>query len=349
MKRPLRLWGKKRGERMSGWWLIGRVSEVAYFGALTLLGVAALTLVIGWQLVSPETNVFSIGYGFWLLILVSVSFIGIGGLGFVYHLMTVAISDEHRAALVRGNFANGPQTSAQAKRKFRYLPALTRYTDSPGVHLRYRLPELYPQTNRILFTGLLVMIWDAFVMVLATLVVAKFLLGNPGWFAIVIIIGFIYVAVQLTRRFMVELFYATRIGSTVVEIAQLPLRAGESVRMQVVQHGRMSIKKLEVALVCEERATYHFGTDVRTEAQEIQRIPLLNQGRVRIEDGDPLQLNCDLQVPVGAMHSFVSPHNAIAWKVVVEGDVSRWPSFCRNFPVVVYPRELEIEKEVALS
>lgn len=66
MKRPLRLWGKKRGSRMSGWWLIGRAGQASFFGALLLIGLAVLTIEVSWQLISPETNVYTVGYGFWL-------------------------------------------------------------------------------------------------------------------------------------------------------------------------------------------------------------------------------------------------------------------------------------------
>ncbi len=349
MKRPIRLWGKKRGHRISGWWIIGRVSEAAFFGALMLLGVAALTLVIGWQLISPETNVYSVGYGFWLLILVSISFVGIGGLGFGYQVLTAAITDEHRAALTQRSFARAADGLAIPRKLEDYLPRLNRFTDSPGVHLRFRLPETNRQTHQILFAAMLVLIWDVFVMVLATLVIGKFLLGQPPWFGVVIVCGFTYVAVRLTRRFFVQLFFVTRIGPTVVEIDHLPLYPGGQTRMLVVQHGRMSIKNLSVSLVCEERVTYHFGTDIRTESQETSRLVLLERSRIRIQDGSPLRLECELQLPPQAMHSFVSPHNAIAWKLIVEGDISRWPSFCRSFPVAVYPAPMKAAKQVAQS
>ena len=337
MKRPIRLWGKKRGDRMTGWWLMGRVGEAAFFGALTLLGVTTLSIVVGWQLISPETNAYTVGYGFWLLILVSVTFIGIGSLGFGYHVLAVAISDERRASLARGDAADGSHSSRPMRPVASYLPSLLRYTDSPGVHLNFRLPELHPHTNRLLIIAIFVLLWDAFVVVMVTTLIGRFILGQPHWFATLVVGFFGFVAFRISRRFLVEFFYATRIGSTAVEVASLPLYPGQATHMLIVQHGRMSLRKLRVALVCEEQATYHFGTDVRTEAFEIQRIIMLDKTRVRIQDGSPLRLDCALQLPATAMHSFASPHNAIAWKVIVEGEVSRWPSFYRSFPVVVYP------------
>ena len=343
MKLPIRLWGKKRGQRMTGWWLVGRVGEAAFFGALVLLGVAVGTVVIGWQLISPETNVFAVGYGFWLLILISVTFVGIGAVGFGYRLMQVAISAEHRASIASGERAKTGGGEESRPRPADYLPPLDRYIDSPGVQLRYRLPERHADSGRLVLTAILVLVWDAFTIAIVTLLVGRSVLGPVPWGGWLIALVFAYIAAGLTRRFLAEFFVATRVGSTVVEIDRLPLRPGGRADLAVVQHGRMSLKKLAVSLVCEERATYHFGTDVRTESQEIERIPLLEQSRVRVEDGSPLRLTCELRVPPRSMHSFVSPHNAIAWKLVVEGEVSRWPSFCRSFPVVIYPAAASAE------
>jgi hypothetical protein len=37
------------------------------------------------------------------------------------------------------------------------------------------------------------------------------------------------------------------------------------------------------------------------------------------------------------MHSFVSPHNAVIWTLVVRGRMARWGEFERRFPIYVYP------------
>ncbi len=107
------------------------------------------------------------------------------------------------------------------------------------------------------------------------------------------------------------------------------------------------MKKLSIALVCEEVATYHFGTDTRTDRDEVYRQLIFEQGKCRIDWGRPLEVMCEFKLPVNAMHSFQSPHNAVAWKIVVEGEANRWPSYCRNFPVVVYPAGAKRTKELA--
>lgn len=44
MSKLVRLYGKKRGSRMSGWWVIGSVGEAAFFATLFLLGIVSLSI-----------------------------------------------------------------------------------------------------------------------------------------------------------------------------------------------------------------------------------------------------------------------------------------------------------------
>lgn len=131
------------------------------------------------------------------------------------------------------------------------------------------------------------------------------------------------------------------IGSTTVEIEDLPLIPGRTYKILLVQYGRLVIKKLTVRLVCEEESTYHFGTDIRTERSIVREQVVLDQGRTRIDWGRPLELEGVLSIPNDAMHSFQSLHNAVHWKIIVEGEANRWPSYSRSFPVVVYPHALD--------
>lgn len=56
------------------------------------------------------------------------------------------------------------------------------------------------------------------------------------------------------------------------------------------------------------------------------------------EPEKPLELDCTVSLPVDMMHSFHSEHSALVWRIVVEGESTKWPAFCRSFPVAVYPR-----------
>lgn len=219
------------------------------------------------------------------------------------------------------------------------VPNLQPFTDSPGVRLAFRLPGTRPETRELVLGSFFVLAWNALTIFLLVLALGKLVSGKPDWFLTLFAIPvFVYVGYRVSRWFFRGFLQATGIGPTTIEIDDLPLKIGEHYRLSLVQYGRTVVKKLSIAPVCEEVATYHFGTDTRTERQEVYRGQVLEQGRCRIDWGRPLELVCEFCLPEHAMHSFQSPHNAVAWKLIVEGETHRWPSYCRSFPVVVYPR-----------
>ena len=85
---------------MSGWWVVGSVSEAAFFGMLFLLGILSLTTVVAWQLFWPKSAILQIGLGFWLLVIASSSFIVIGLTGFILQVSQTLVSRELRSTLV---------------------------------------------------------------------------------------------------------------------------------------------------------------------------------------------------------------------------------------------------------
>jgi hypothetical protein len=339
MYRIFRLWGKKRGQRLTGWWMVGSLGEAAFFGGLCLLGLLTLTTVLVWQFVSPETQVYPIGFGFWVLILTSASFAGLGALGFALRILQVATSDEHRRALASRATRRLNPNATDRPAAPPMVPSLRGFTDSPGVKLAYRLPGGGPDVGLLVLSSLFALSWNALVVILVAILIGRWS-SRIEWPLLVVLPLFVAVGVWAVRWFVGCFRQATGIGPTTVEIDRLPLRPGNSYRLYVAQYGRLELKKMEVVLVCEERATYHHGTDVRNEHQEIHRQLVHRQDQSQIDFGKPLEFECEMRVPRDAMHSFQSAHNAIQWKVVVEGESRRWLSFCRNFPVAVYPYEV---------
>ena len=99
----------------------------------------------------------------------------------------------------------------------------------------------------------------------------------------------------------------------------------------------MTLKSIEVSLICEEEAVFRQGTNARTESREVFRQPLYAGANAIIRPGEPLEAECDLPIPAEAMHSFRASHNQIQWKLVVHGEIVGWQGFQRSFPVVVRP------------
>ena len=142
LARIFRLWGKKRGQRMTGWWFVGSLGEAAFFALLCVLGLLSLTTVIAWPFFSPETQVFRIGFGFWVMVLASVSLVVIGGAGFGYRVLRVAISEEHRTALANRASDLRKKSPAGKRAILPTVPLLQSLMDSPGIRLNYQPPGL---------------------------------------------------------------------------------------------------------------------------------------------------------------------------------------------------------------
>jgi len=99
------------------------------------------------------------------------------------------------------------------------------------------------------------------------------------------------------------------------------------------------MNSLEILLVAEEKATYRQGTDTRTETQRVHEQQVFYQEAFAIRRGLPFEKQGTIEIPSEAMHSFRSEHNEVIWKLLVLGNMKRWPDYERSFHVVVYPRK----------
>ena len=347
MARLFRLWGKKKGHRLTGWWLVGSVGEAFFFGSLFILGIFALAIVVAWQVFSPQTNIYPIGFGFWLMVLAMASIAGIGGVGFLYRILTVATSNEHRHALSKQAQAIGKRSDFN--RSPPTVPRLGNLMDSPGVHLAFRLPSRRPDTHPLILRGLFALAWNGLIAVLIVFCVQSLLDARPEWLLIVLLFPFCILGFFAARNFLIHLRHSSRIGGTTVEVSALPLVAGQSYQLYFAQYGRVSLRKLSIKLVCEETATYHQGTDLRVESVVVHETLIREATKCRADYDSPIELHCHFQLPPDLMHSFQSDHNAIHWKILVEGVPARWPSYYRSFPVIVFPRTSNSDGSRAVS
>ncbi len=341
MARWVRLWGKKRGTRMSGWWVVGSVSEAAFFGALFLLGIVSLTIVVSWQVFWP-TPILPVGFGFWLMVIASTSFIVIGLTAFLLQVSQTLASPEMRSALAEKAKREHKRRSDDGDRSdLQCLPSLKNFTDSPGVRLAYRLAIQRGDTMSLVLSTLFSLAWNAMLAVLVVIVVQSQLSGQRDWFLTALVVPFGAVSYFAIRWFFRIFGRLSGIGPTAVEISDLPLLPSEAYKVYLCQYGRAVFRELRVSLVAYENAIYQQGTDIRTETVEVCRIPVKIDSEksppFRSEAEKPLELDCTVRLPADIMHSFQSQHNSVTWKIVVEGSANKWPSFCRTFPVVVYP------------
>lgn len=336
MPRTFRIWEKKRGQRRTGSKFWGGLGEGLFFAALFFVGTIALTALVTTYAAGPAGG-SEFGVGFWLTVLVLSSCVLIGGGGFLITMLQFGASAERRSDMAQRAPRIDLLAEAPKGADYPAVPGDGNLTNSPGVRLSFRLPSEQTPFWRLAASMGFAVIWSGITAVLVVLAVGSFREGRPEWFLAVVAAAFVLVAGWAIYYFVRQLAILTGIGPTGVEISAHPFYPGGKYQVFVSQSGRLRMRILELVLVCEEEATYHQGTDVRTDRARVFAQQIFCQRNFDIRPGSPLEQECQIEIPAGAMHSFKSNSNAVQWKLVVRGHSRGWPRFERSFPVVVYP------------
>jgi len=337
---------KKRGERRTGSNLIGSFGEAAFCGSLFVLGTLLLGVIVGTQVVQPDPSQFAFGVGGWLVILVAASSVVLGGAGLIWTVLRLGTSIERRSAMARrASESDFAHAAAPRPRNYPTMPTFDGLTNSPGIELAYRLPASQTPGWRLLATTIFAMLWLFLVFLLTVPVIRWHIAGRHEWLLSALLLPFWAVCYWSVRSFLQLLMLNSGMGQTTVEISDLPLIPGREYQAVVAQHGHVTMKALEVSLICEEEATFMQGTDIRTEVREVYRHQCAAWSDFRIEPPTPFTSTCGIPLPATVMHSFQSPHNVVRWRLIVRGEPQNWPIFERGFPLVVYPGEATMQLE----
>jgi hypothetical protein len=173
--------------------------------------------------------------------------------------------------------------------------------------------------------------------IFAAMALDEYWLGRPDWWLTLFLVPLTVAGVAAVVFFMRQLLIMTWVGPTVIEISDQPLHPGLKYGLFLSQTGRLHVNSLRVLLACDEVATYQQGTNTRTERQRVHEEELFRREDISIQHGMPFEAQFSMHVPAEAMHSFKSNHNRVEWKLLVQGDIVRWPNYERCFPIVVYP------------
>ncbi len=211
--------------------------------------------------------------------------------------------------------------------------------ESPGKNLKYLLPGDSSAKASAFFLFFFAVFWNGITSVFVVLAVRSHLVGNPEWFLTFFIVPFVLIGLFLIYAFLHELLIKIGIPPTVVEISAHPLRTGDRCAFHISQPGPLTLNALTVSLVCEEIATYRQGTTTRNETYRVFENELIQQEGIEVRREFPFEADGSLSIPEAAMHSFEGGHNKVVWKILVKGDVARWPDFERSFPLVVLPAQ----------
>jgi hypothetical protein len=342
MPSRLRLFVKKRGTRrtVSRWTAL--VGEAAVFTSLFAIGAYGLYWLLARILLAENA---AHGWWTWLAILIPIALMAYGATELVLLLWQSSASSERRAAVVQK--ATGwelPGTQPRSNHPaLPTVPASHAVTDSPGVRLAYRLP-IDAASGWIVFSMAAVCLaWNA----LVVLFVVQFVYRpeRPNWLLIWLMVPLVLAGIWTLVALVRQVLFNTAMGITRLEVSQHPLVPGEMYRGFVSQTGRVRVRWFQVQLVCEEQAIYQQGTDTRRAACRVYRETLFSQRKFRITPHESFEAEFEFAVPITAMHSFVSPHNAIIWSLVARGRMARWGDFERRFPVYVYPNIVLLRSE----
>jgi hypothetical protein len=336
MASRLRLFVKKRGTRRTGARWPGLLAEGALFAALLAIGVYALYWLIVRVLLDEQA---AYGWWPWLAIVIPVGLIVVGATNLVLLLWQSTTSTERRAAVAAK--ATGWELPGAQPKTLRptlpAVPAIDAVTDSPGVRLAFRLP-IDAASGWVSFTMAAVcLVWNTLVAIFVLQIIEQHVAGRPNWLLTWLMVPFVLAGLWTLFALGRQILQSIAIGPTCVEVSSHPLVPGGTFRGFVSQSGRLHVRWLQVQLVCEEQAVYQQGTDTRRDSHRVFRKTIYGQRKFDITPEEMFQTEFEFTVPESAMHSFVSPHNAVVWALVVRGRMARWGDFERRFPIYVYP------------
>lgn len=282
---------------------------------------------------APERVVLARGYHWWmwaLTLLLPGALLAFGGAGLVRTLTAWRKSEERRAA----------SASRIMPDQLPSIPSCDDLINSPGTVLRFRLPTSGTESWTLIGLGLFALLWNTVLIVLAITAGADLLGGRLDWLLLVVLVPFAAVGITGIVLFIRQLVLTSAVGTTQLEISEHPLRPGGTYEVHLAQAGSGTFRDLSVTLELEEQATFRQGTDTRTERLVVWRGAVQSWQGIQVAPGTFFEARATLSVPPSAMHSFVSEHNSVSWRVVIHGRPARWPAFSRGFPVVVYPAEI---------
>lgn len=287
----------------------------------------------------PETVVLVRGYTWvaWMMLLLPLTFIAVGGSGVIYHLLSWSTSAERRLALARKVTQLELFEGSPGGRELPGVPSEVDLTNSPGTRLAYRLPMAVSPGWALVAMVAACLFWNGMVTLFLVIAIDSHLRAEPEWFLTLFILPFVLIGCGLIYFTIQQLLLTTGVGPTLVEISDHPLYPAREYEVFVSQSGRLTMHGLKVLLVCQERATYQQGTNSRTETSPVFEQEVYSHEHFEIQQDEPLEATARLRVPADAMHSFRSAHNEVQWKLIVKGHVAGWPGYEREFPLLVYP------------
>ena len=178
--------------------------------------------------------------------------------------------------------------------------------------------------------------WNGIVSVFVYQVVTGHMEGDPSWFLTIFMIPFVLVGLGVIGGVV---YNALAVFNPVVELTVNTKQPalGETLNVDWRIDGAGGrLQSLKITLTGEERATYQRGTNTVTDEKQFAEIPLVDEhDRQKIRAG---RGSASAAIPTDTMHTFEARRNEIRWKLVVHGDVPRWPDVKDEYTLTLRPR-----------
>ncbi|MCA9246394.1 MAG: DUF3592 domain-containing protein [Planctomycetales bacterium] len=288
----------------------------------------------------PTTIVLTRGYSWWmwLYLIVPLSFVTLGTIGMVRAALHSGTSAERRSALA-SKAAQIDLFDDRAARGLDYpnVPPPAPIADSPGTHLKYRLPVDSSEGWRFGVMWLACSLWNLIVTWLAAALLWNFSSDTGHWLSLVALIPFVAGGIAILIFCIRHSIRSAAVGTAGVEISEIPVEPGKQYDLYFFHSGHGKLENYRLLLACDEFATFRQGTDSRSESARMYEKALFEAAQVDLGRDLHFADTCRLEIPYGVMHSFRSAHNEVQWKLIVQADAGKRGPYVRRFPLIVYP------------
>ena len=188
---------------------------------------------------------------------------------------------------------------------------------------------------RIVGSLLFAIVWNGIISVFVVDLVGQWCSGGKPTGETLFISIFVLIGICVVLAFIYNIM---RAFNPAIQLQRQPCLffPGAEERLEFSVSGNASrISALTITLIGTEQVHYRRGTDTATDHHEFFSSTLFTASSYNIPRSESFQL----VIPRLAMPSFESANNMIIWKVVVHGDITRWPDVKEEYILKVNPEE----------
>jgi hypothetical protein len=186
------------------------------------------------------------------------------------------------------------------------------------------------------FFGLVIfaVLWNGFVWsILGFLLIPDMQRGRTEWFPLIFLGVFALIGLVVIGAAIRQGLALTNPRLCVI-VNRSSCRPGEAWEISWECHGDpRRLRTLCLALEGIEEATYKRGTKTTTDTHVYRRLPV-----AAADDGRTIASGrATITIPEDAVPTFTAPNNTLHWRLIVRGEIPRWPDISDDYPVTILP------------